>query len=273
MEIKLSLGKLHPTLVKEFRTRGLRLSESVYPAHLQTPRHSHEQAYFCLILSGTSVQSCGSKRRERKPGTTLFYLPDELHWERFGETEGRIFSVEVGPEWLEKLRECSLVQRHALAFEGGRLSWLAGALYREMVNPDGVAPLAIEGLTLEILAEAARRRANTARPKVPRWLAEAKDLLHAEFAEDLSLDCIARRVGIHPVHLATTFRKCYGSTVGAYVRRLRIEFALQEVASTDRPLAQVAVAAGFSNQAHFTKVFKQHTGMTPARYRAAAHFS
>ncbi len=273
MEMKLSLGQVHQTVVKEYCTRGLRLSESVYPAHLKTPRHSHENAYFCLILSGTSLQYYGSRSRERKPNTTLFYLPDETHWESFDKTGGRIFSVEIGPEWLERLRECSVVQHESLAFEGGRLSWLARGLYRELGSPDSVSSLAIEGLTLEILAEAARQRANTLRPKAPRWLIVAKDLLHAEFAEELSLSRVAKQVGVHPVHLATTFRKYYGSTVGEYVRRLRIEFALNEIASTDTPLAQVAVAAGFANQAHFTRIFKQHTGMTPARYRALSRFS
>jgi AraC family transcriptional regulator len=273
MEMKLSLGQIHPTVVKEFCTRGLRLSESVYPAHLKTPRHSHEHAYFCLILSGTSLQSYGSRSRERKPNTTLFYLPDETHWESFGKTGGRIFSVEVGPEWLARLRECSVVQRESLAFEGGRLSWLARGLYRELDSPDSVAPLAIEGLTLEILAEVARQRANALKPKAPRWLSAAKDLLLAEFAEKLSLDRVAKQVGVHPVHLAKTFRKYCGSTMGEYVRQLRIEFALNDLASSDTPLAQVAVAAGFANQAHFTRVFKQHIGMTPARYRAASRFS
>src|ERR1044072_7049196 len=183
MEMKLSLGQTHQTVVKEFCTRGLRLSKSVSQPHLKTPRHSHEHAYFCLILSGTSLQYYGSRSRERKPNTTLFYLPDEMHWESFDKTGGRIFSVEVGPDWLERLRECSVVQHESLAFQGGRLNWLARGLYRELGSPDSVAALAIEGLTLEILAEAVRQRASTLKLKAPRWLVAAKALLQEEFAE------------------------------------------------------------------------------------------
>src|SRR5215216_3834248 len=272
MEIKLSLGQIRQTVVKECRVAQLRLSESVYPAHLKTPKHSHQHACFCLVLSGASLQTYGLNTRERKPNTMLFYSPDETHYETFGESGSRIFSVEIGSEWLHRYRECSSIQIESQMFEGGLLSWLAGRLYREFYNSDTVAPLAIEGLMLEILAEASRYRTRFLTHRPPGWLARAKDLIHSEFSQDLSLDNIAGRVGVHPVYLASAFRRYYGYTVGEYLRKLRIEFAQNEIISSDFPLAQIAVAAGFANQAHFTKVFKQQTGMTPGKYRLSFHF-
>ena len=54
---------------------------------------------------------------------------------------------------------------------------------------------------------------------------------------------------------------------GEYVRRLRVEIACQRLASSDMPLAEIALAAGFSDQSHFTKTFRHYNGMTPGEYR------
>ena len=273
MEIKLSLGQIRRTVVKEWHVAGVRLSESVSPPHLKTPKHSHQHACFCLVVSGASLQTYGLKSRERKPGTMLFYPPDESHLESFGKSGSQIFSMEIGPEWMQKLGEYSTLQNESRVFEGGLLRWLANRLYREFHNSDFVTTLAIEGLALEILAEASRRKPEVLTHKPPRWLVQAKDLIHSEFSEDLSLGDIAVRVGVHPVYLASAFRKSYGFTVGEYVRKLRIEFAINELIFSDTPLAQIAVVAGFANQSHFSKVFKQRTGMTPGEYRSSSRSS
>jgi AraC family transcriptional regulator len=273
MEIKLSLGQIHQTIRKERLVAGFRLSESVYPPDLKTPMHSHQLACFCLVLSGASQQTYGLKSRDRKPNTMLFYPPDESHSERFGRTGSRIFSLEISPEWLQKVREFSTVRSESLVFEGGLLGWLAKRLYREFRHSDRVTPLAIEGIALEILAEVSRRDPEVGTQKPPRWLLQAKDLIHSQFAQDLSLGGIAMQVGVHPVYLASLFRKSFGCTVGEYVRKLRIEFAINELIFSDFPLAQIAVVAGFANQSHFNKVFKQQTGLTPGEYRAASRSS
>jgi AraC family transcriptional regulator len=83
----------------------------------------------------------------------------------------------------------------------------------------------------------------------------------------LTLAHVAAQVGVHPVHLATTFRRKYGVTVGEFVRRLRIEHACAELLKKDLPLTAIALQAGFADQSHFSKVFKSYVGTTPAKYR------
>ena len=78
---------------------------------------------------------------------------------------------------------------------------------------------------------------------------------------------IAAQVGVHPVQLARAFRKRYRCSVGELQRRLRLEHASRQLVTTHRTLAEIALAAGFSDQAHFCRVFKAHTGLTPARFR------
>jgi AraC family transcriptional regulator len=71
------------------------------------------------------------------------------------------------------------------------------------------------------------------------------------------------------VHLAVEFRRFYGSAPAEYIRRLRVEFACRALSGSTAPLIEIALAAGFSSQSHFSNTFKRLIGMTPTAYRAA----
>jgi len=165
--------------------------------------------------------------------------------------------------------------RHGLSseevtlFDGGPLLWTAARLYDEFRNMDELSPLAVEGLSLTMTAEAARASRRGARRLPPRWLEQARELLHARFADNLTVAQVAQAVGVHPVHLAVEFRRFFGSAPGEYVRRLRVDYACRALSDTGAPLIEIALAAGFSSQSHFTTTFKRRTGMTPTEYRAA----
>jgi AraC-like DNA-binding protein len=124
-------------------------------------------------------------------------------------------------------------------------------------NADEVSPLIIEGLALEMLAETSRCQTRAVEPKAPLWLEKAEDMLRAHFAEHLSLSFIGRVIGVHPVHLAREFRRHYHSTVGEYLRGLRIEYITNELATSDASVVEIAAAAGFSDQSHLSRTFKR----------------
>ena len=131
---------------------------------------------------------------------------------------------------------------------------------------DSASSLAVQGIALEMLAALARERAVT-RGAAPRWVRHACELLHAHFAEPLSLAAVAERVGAPPVRLARAFREAHGCSVGEYIRRLRVEEARRQLAGGDAPISQIAAAAGFCDQAHLSRVFRKATGLTPLAYR------
>jgi AraC family transcriptional regulator len=71
------------------------------------------------------------------------------------------------------------------------------------------------------------------------------------------------------VHLARTFRRHYHCTVGEYMRQLRVNFACRQLREGSRPLMEIALAVGFSDQSQFSRTFKRVMGLTPAAFRAA----
>ena len=154
-----------------------------------------------------------------------------------------------------------------LQFQTGPMVQLAMRLYGEFRDRDALAPLAMEGLMLELLAAAGRCPVTSADPRPARWLRQARDLVQDRFAENLSLRDIALAVGVHPAHLARSFRQQYHCTIGDFVRNLRMEQARHQLTTTDSPLCDIALAVGYSDQSHFTTAFKRHTGLTPSQFR------
>jgi AraC family transcriptional regulator len=83
-------------------------------------------------------------------------------------------------------------------------------------------------------------------------------------------DC-ARIARLSTSYFARAFRVSFGETFVRHVRARRTERAQQMMLCTDDPLSQIAVACGFADQAHFTRVFRHHTGVSPAAWRRQQH--
>lgn len=249
---------------------GAIFSDTCYPPRLHMPRHAHDPASFSLVIEGRYAETTARKKFDCRPATLVFRPPAEPHAVAFGGAPVRIFRIDVGAQWLERAGERAHGLRAAAEFAGGPVVWLAHRLYREFSLSDQFSALAIEGLSLELLAESSRatlQRGRAGQP--PRWLERAREMLRERLTEAPALSEIAAQVGVHRAHLAHEFRRFYGTTAGEYLRRIRIEQAARVVAETDLPLSEVAAAAGFYDQSHFSNAFKRATGSTPAQYRAA----
>jgi AraC family transcriptional regulator len=138
---------------------------------------------------------------------------------------------------------------------------------------DELSHLIVEGLTSEILGEAARYSLKQREPRPLPWLEQARELPHDQFHERLTLSQVAGWVGVHETHVSREFRQYYRSTVGEYIRYLRIEFACRKLSTSGTPLNEIALAAGFTDQSHFAKTFKLYTDMSPATYRRTFGFA
>jgi AraC family transcriptional regulator len=137
----------------------------------------------------------------------------------------------------------------------------------ELGATDSCSALALEGLALELIASVGRATAQPRNDRGTAWLHTVRELLDASVPGLPCLQELAAAVGRHPAHLARVFRREYGVTVADYARLRRLEWATAKIASTDAPLARIALDAGFADQSHFTRAFRRHHGVTPGRYR------
>src|SRR5205085_11351409 len=119
--------------------------------------------------------------------------------------------------------------RHSSDFTTGEPVRLASRIYAEFHRLDDVSPLVIEGLILELLAEAARHQSPDVGGKAPKWLQDVRDIARNSFIDCPRLSDVAADVAIHPVHLCREFRKYFGCTFGEYLRQLRLAYASEQL--------------------------------------------
>jgi AraC family transcriptional regulator len=249
---------------------GFSIKEFSQPPYRRLPGHEHRDASICFVVAGSYTERVGGLERECTPHSMVFKPAVERHEDQFGRFGGKCLLIEVNPDRLDSLGpSCRIIAKPSLV-RSAKLAAFGQRIYREFVRGDSLSPLAMEGLILEVLVEASRSVVEEPAAPRPRWLRQAHELLHDRFREPLTLSSVARAVGIHPSHLARTFRKHYRWSIGDYVRRLRIERASRELSDTSIPLAEISLGLGFFDQSHFSRVFKGHTGLTPAQFRAAS---
>lgn len=248
---------------------GVVLTEGLHPAGTSIPWHWHEGASICLVLDGAFVEYSRGVALDCRPSSLKFTPAGEKHWNRFHLADVRGLLVEIDVARHASIAPFERALSRSRHYERGPELHLARRLYAEFRSADTAAPLAVEGLLLELLALVARDDGKPERQEAPAWARRAFELLESGYVESLSLTPIAREVGVHPATLARGFRRAYGCTIGEMQRQLRLDFAARQLALTDLPLASVAQHAGFFDQSHFTNAFRRRFGTTPLRYRRA----
>lgn len=100
-----------------------------------------------------------------------------------------------------------------------------------------------------------------------RRLHQAKDLIDSCFAEDLTLESIARAAELAPLHCLREFKRNFHLTPHQYLTQRRLEEAKYLLASGSQSVTGICLSVGYSDLSSFSKLFKSRTGLPPERYR------
>ncbi len=166
---------------------------------------------------------------------------------------GCTFSPAVAARAAELFRELPALR--------GFAAWRQLATILDLLAGDaGAAPLASAGYTPSDRQGAQRR--------LERALAFVE--AHAD-SDSLALRDVARTVHLTPAAFSRFFRRLTGGTLVAHINTVRVGRACQLLSESDRSVAEIAYACGFSNLANFNRRFRALKRMTPTAYRA--HFS
>ncbi len=164
------------------------------------------------------------------------------------------------------LRSSLAVQDALLQRLGNALSSIDGTASSDRLLAD-FASVAIVARLLELRGDIGLPN-NPKTTALPKWrLKRAIEFIETHLDSRVALADVAGAAGLSRMHFAAQFRVATGFRPHEYVLRRRVEKAQTMLATTDMPIVELALAVGFSTQAHFTAVFKRFSGLTPHRWR------
>jgi AraC family transcriptional regulator len=251
---------------REVNAGDFLLTESEYAPGLRTQAHAHSMTSLVFGLSGGLEQVHGSRSGDLEPRTLLVLPRNVVHSDQVGAMGCSCLFVSIGPGKLETIKRYTPVLESVRFATGDRIGSIAKAIYHESWTHDSVRGLAVEGLVYGLLASLSREPAPRNERNAP-WLSRLHDRLAAECTRPLILADLAREAGVHPIYLARAFAREYGISLSRFIRTRRIEWAMDQLRQSNDTIGEIALAAGFFDQSHFTRCFKRTVGTTPARFR------
>ena len=108
---------------------------------------------------------------------------------------------------------------------------------------------------------------NSTREELYRRVSIAHDYIRSYFDQPIKLDEIARVACLSPNHLLRTYYQIYGRTPHQNISEFRLQKAKQLLSKADKNMTDITFLLGFQNPVSFSKMFKQHVGISPKEYR------
>ncbi len=265
-------------------------SGQIHMMHLhQQDRTMHRHTFFELvyILRGTATHWMEQDPASLRAGDYFIIDPGSEHCYRDAE-ELELVNCLFLPAYIDRaLEDCpslsSLLSNQVLRFgvpvdirTADRIfqdtDGTVGRLIRQMeleynARKTGCAEMLRCYLT-QILVCAIRASEEAERTRVQHDVTIAiVDHLQQHYAQALSLTDMSRQFGYTPQYLSSLFHRDTGMTIQTFLQRLRVEAACRLMDST-LSISNIAQAVGYSDSKHFSKVFRQHKGLSPREYRA-----
>lgn len=242
------------------RTSGARALRVVHPAAQIIDSHRHDWPLLTLPLLGGYDELCDDETVSVQGPAAVLHPAGRCHSNCIHAHGMETFSIEFDPSWL---RDSSLKPRLDQSYYcvGGSVA-LAGRSLAQL----WADPATSEALLQNTTAQFVRLATAVPQKAAPLWLGRARKRLesgtHTTAAE------LASELGLNPRWLAHAYRSLTGEGLHETLRRRRVEHAVQLLRSTDDPIAEVAVAAGFCDQSHLNRALRLLTARTPVQIRA-----
>lgn len=104
-------------------------------------------------------------------------------------------------------------------------------------------------------------------PSEEDYVLQAISYMHAEFAQPMNVTLLADQLGIDRSYFSAMFVKKMGVSPGKFLERLRLEKAAELLLNHGCMVSTAALSCGYQDQAHFSKRFKAHFGVSPRDFR------
>jgi AraC-like DNA-binding protein len=235
-----------------------RIALTWYPPGHAMAAHDHDEDQRSVLLAGALQERAGSVTSELSAGVTGFKAAGVVHANDYGRDGALILAMD-GPAPRRARAQGEWAWRGGVGLDAVRT--VLGAAV------SGAAPMSDAANDLDALLEGVAPKVK-ASDRPPRWLMQVKAAVDEDPASARA-ETLAADAGVHRVHLSRRFAAAFGTPFSLYRRRAMMAKAVRTLLDDRDGAGAAAVEAGFADQAHFTRVLKAETGLTPARLAAA----
>ena len=239
---------------------GAKAVRVVHPEGQDIEEHRHDWPSLTLHALGSADEMYdGGEARISGPSAVL-HPAGRPHADRIGQAGLETVSVQFDPAWLRRAGATVHLDQ-TRCWSGGSVGAASRRLAAWWTRED-IPELVLVQATHDFIVLALTEMGESA----PAWLDRVSCALEAD--TPLSTQAIARSLDLHPAWLARAYRAAVGEGLQETSRRRRVERAVALLRHTDDAPSDVAAAAGFFDQSHMNRGFRQLLGRTPARVRA-----
>jgi len=234
-------------------------------------RHTHEQFGIGLVSSGAQKSLSGRGMVEAGAGDIITVNPNEVH-------DGT--PIGEGRSWRILYFDPAVITANLSEVTGGSAVEIAHPVLHDkaiaahfeavfaLLTNEGGRQLQLEQALLELVARVFAEVAPTDRPGAPQAIRTAQEMIDCDPTAAISLSDLARASRLSRFQVLRGFAKATGMTPHAYLVQRRIHLARRLIAG-GAPLAEAAIASGFVDQSHMTRVFVRKYGVSPRAYANA----
>lgn len=243
------------------------LPEQVLTLHLcrSTLEYSDDKSRYSVVYAKDNVviekRACEQRLRWSSTASVLVVQLSHSVLEQ-AAAEVMPTAIENAPQADSMTRDC-------------RLSSLLLALEKERMHGYPSGRMFVDGIEQALAAILVCRDGIPRRnPQVykggltPYRMKRVTDFIQSRIEEDITLNELARDVGLSPSHFCSLFRKTSGKTPHQFILQCRIQHAKALLAQPGHSILDVALASGFRTHQHFSRIFRRHVGVPPSNYRA-----
>ena len=237
---------------------GARVARVLDGAGDRVREHAHDWPVLSIFTAGAYTNRNSRGEMSLSSPSVVLYGAGQPHENLVGEHGFEQLEIEFDPRWLGAPDCLDEPVRH---WVGGRVGLASRALARRIAGGD-LEDAEVARLLAQFLRAAGRQPVAAQ----PAWVGRVVRGLRANPAA--RTPDLARAQGLHPAWMSEAYRAAVGEGIRETARRFRVQTAAHLLRSSDAPAAQIAVAAGFCDQSHMTRGFRQVLGRTPGKVRA-----
>jgi len=223
-----------------------------------------ELAQITVVLEGALETALGM---DLSKGHLIFTPPQWMHSFTTVADPTHLLLIRPQPERLQSFAPYFPQPWACAVLRLGEMGDHAHRVLRQLHHRSHAQDIALEAAVLALIAEGLEAQARKGRARESAATRKAIRYIEAHLERPMRLQSIAAAAGASRSRLVAVFRQDMGMAVGEFIRAARLRRACRRLRETDDPLKEVALACGFYDQSHMTRVFREELALTPSLYR------